>query len=818
MARALSICAQRLVDLHGLSAKDAEDVLAAVRARANKNRPLMDEQALADKLIEMAQADIDMARRNKLNNERARIIGVLKQKEVKARVEVMTEAGMTPKQAVRGIFFGSSEWAGGAMNSVQTTRDGLSARLLGGLTQWARENGALVKAAQRDPAVNMELTKSLFDANYTGPIGKAAEQIAKAFEGFRVSMNRAGLDIGKLEGGYLPQRHDKAKILTGGFESFRDSLMKNLDLEKSFGDVDDYEPILRRVYDNIIGNKDEFEAIPRRRGKTGSSLEKERVLFFRDAESWVDYSTNFGNGNAWESAMSYLDTNIRKLAVMEHLGPRPEDTLGALVSSLKTTDKAMLEFKSGNSPQAISSRQGPIGTYLKTALGEDLRPDNISAAKVFSTARGFQSLSRLGGATISALADLPLAISRLKTHHGQNIFQATFNTVGDFFRTIPKTEKAELGYMIDAICEGLHADMVSRFDTEAPVGNMIRRLQNSFFKVNMLTQWTDNMKKGFYHGMAANVGYHRGSSLDALPLRFRETLKLYGLDGRWDLIRNHMIRQVGDKHFVIPEMAREVPGLDAAGRTKLETDVAGYLFNEVQHAVITPDDSVRAYLHQGTNPGTVSGELLRSITQFKSFPLLFMTKVAAPIWKSRKVSGIGTTGMLADAAFVFMSTTLFGGVAMEVKRLTKGKKPLSTGKNPDWPAITTAAILQGGGLGIFGDFFLADTSRFGGTALETAAGPLAGTVAEGINIVNKTRASVTGDDKSTAADYFKFAKDNTPFANLWYAQLALNTAILWDVEERLKPGTMARRERQAKKRGEEYWLSPTRDRLRPLTD
>lgn len=818
MATTLSICARRLVDLHGLSRKDAEDILTQVRERANKNRPLMDEQALADKLTELAQNDLGQAQRAKTNNERARILGVLKQQETKARMTVLQKSGLSPQRAVRALFFGSSEWAEGALNSVQTTRYGLNARLKKDIIKWAAENRRLQKAVQRDPAANLELTKALFEENYAGgPINKAAKAIADAFEGFRVAMNRAGLDIGRIDGGYLPQRHDKGKILAGGFEAFRDSLLNNLDLEKSFGLADDYDPILRRVYDNILGNRAEFDGAPIRRGKTGSSLEKERVLFFKDAESWVDYSAEYGNGNAWESAMSYLDTGIRKLAVMEHFGPRPEDTLGAVISGLESSSEKILNFKSVNSPQAISSRQGGVGSYLKIALGENLRADNITVARAFSLARGIQSLSSLGGSTISALADLPLAILRLKTHHGQNLFEATFNGISDFFQIIPKAEKAELGYMIDAICEGLHADMVSRFDTEAPVGNFIRRAQNSFFKLNMLTQWTDNMKKGFYRGMAANVGFHRGAAFDSLPLRFQETLKMYGLVDRWDSIRNHMVRKIGDKHFVVPEMARDIPDLSMTAREKLEADVAGFLFNEVNHAVLTPDDSVRSYLHWGTNPGTAAGELSRSIMQFKSFPTLFMTKVIAPIWKSRKVGEIGTTGMLADTAFVLMSTTLMGYVAMETKRLVKGKKPLGAANKPDWAAIIGGSLLQGGGLGIFGDFFLADTSRFGNTPLETAAGPLAGTVAEAFQLVNKARASITGDEKTTWADSFRFGKSNLPYGNVWFSQLAFNAAILWDVEERLKPGTMARRERQAKKRGEEYWLSPTQDRLRPFT-
>ncbi len=586
--------------------------------------------------------------------------------------------------------------------------------------------------------------------------------------------------------------------------------------------------------------------------RAGSGMEQHRELHFLGAEGWVKYAAEFGRGSTWEAVVNYLESGVRQLAAIQRLGPRPEATIGQLIEKLDPQTEEIIRFKNENSPNNLKHRNGAVAAYYSTVIGEDLGADNYSAAKVAGTLRSIQSLAKLGGATLSAFADLPVAVMRLKTNHGMSIPQAWHETLANFLKKVPAERRDEMGYVFDAICEGIQGNMALRFDVESSPFDKTNRLLRWFFKVNGLTPWTDAMKTEAYMGMASNVGFHSKRLFADLPKEFSETLKLYNLHDRWDVIRAHMVKKIGGKEYLCPELARDIPddvldGLIASDldyisakeldsesfallkqqkrreyRQKLEADTAGFLSSEVNKAVLTPDERNRYALRRGTRGGTFQGEALRFMTQFKSYPVLFIQQVLQPIWHSRKV--FGTKNMLGNAGLLIAQTTLFGGVAMEAKRMAKGEKPYVLTENPDWAAAFNAAFLQGGGAGLYGDFLLGQHNRFGQSLAESLAGPTIGSISDAAKLLAKTRIKVAAavglsDEKGlTAADVLRYGQNNTPFLNVWYARLALDWAFMWDLQELVSPGTQARRVRRMKQESRETWLSPTKNRLKALTD
>lgn len=152
-------------------------------------------------------------------------------------------------------------------------------------------------------------------------------------------------------------------------------------------------------------------------------------------------------------------------------------------------------------------------------------------------------------------------------------------------------------------------------------------------------------------------------------------------------------------------------------------------------------------------------------------------------------------------AQLVVSTTAFGYLAMAAKDLTKGKKP----RDPEDWKTWAAAMQQGGGLGIYGDFLFGEASRFGNSPLETLTGPTLGKTADIWDLIQSAKA---GKDPSAKA--FRFAINNTPFINLFYTRLALDYAVFWQVQEALNPGYLRRMERRARtENSQEYWLRPS---------
>src|SRR3546814_2942035 len=99
-------------------------------------------------------------------------------------------------------------------------------------------------------------------------------------------------------------------------------------------------------------------------------------------------------------------------------------------------------------------------------------------------------------------------------------------------------------------------------------------------------------------------------------------------------------------------------------------------------------------------------------------------------------------------------------------------------RSPTDPATWAAAFVQGGGAGIYGDFLLGESNRFGGGLLQTLAGPTLGAVDDLHDLYSRVKA---GDDSAAAG--LRFVISNTPFANLFYTRQALDYLILWRSEE-----------------------------------
>jgi hypothetical protein len=159
------------------------------------------------------------------------------------------------------------------------------------------------------------------------------------------------------------------------------------------------------------------------------------------------------------------------------------------------------------------------------------------------------------------------------------------------------------------------------------------------------------------------------------------------------------------------------------------------------------------------------------------------------------------------AALIGMSTVLGYG-AMTMKDALKNKTP----KDPTDIKTIIAAMLQGGGLGIYGDFLFSKSDRFGSDPVSDFLGPTASTISSVAKAVqNWTSPDKTLDKKMQAgvSDLFWTGLNNTPYLNLFYTRAALDFAILNWLQERMTPGTFRRRaSNMAKDYNQRYILPP----------
>ena len=121
-----------------------------------------------------------------------------------------------------------------------------------------------------------------------------------------------------------------------------------------------------------------------------------------------------------------------------------------------------------------------------------------------------------------------------------------------------------------------------------------------------------------------------------------------------------------------------------------------------------------------------------------------------------------------------------------------------------------AALFQGGGLGIFGDFFNAETSRAGGGIAETIAGPVIGLGSDILKpVASNLTAAVKGEKTYWGRDLGTFISRNTPFASsAWYARTAYSRLVSENIAAFLDPENELVMRRRVKRQIKEYGTRP----------
>ena len=169
-----------------------------------------------------------------------------------------------------------------------------------------------------------------------------------------------------------------------------------------------------------------------------------------------------------------------------------------------------------------------------------------------------------------------------------------------------------------------------------------------------------------------------------------------------------------------------------------------------------------------------------------------------------------SNGRVGHLAAVAMGSTVMGALALQVKQIATGKDP----RDMDDPKFWLSAGLQGGGLGLFGDFMFADYNRFGQSIGGTLAGPIVGT-AQSLLKAGDLYGLAEGDwdPNSFAADVFKVGSREIPGVNLWYSRLMVERAFLDQVESALDPSYDKRMRRlenkMQKQNGQGWWWRPS---------
>lgn len=739
---------------------------------------------------------------------------------------VKTQFADNPALGLEAVMVGVNRAEPGARFSAARQKRALADAYMAGFMSDLERGG--LREVLASGALDRDITRALWAIdNPDAPPFKGSKEAAdiaaimrKWQEAGRVDANIAGAWIKKMPGYVVRQSHDVYKIRAAGFDAWRDAVLPKLDMPRIMADMPDADvnAFLKATYDGLASGV-HLKATTSTGFKGPRSLAKglsqERVLHFKGADEWFDYNEQFGTGNLREAFLFGLTRTGESTGLMRALGPNP----GATVAAVR--DELMRLAPDDKARTRLRAAETKLANQMAELDGSVRIPGNAMAARVSSNLRAVTSMARLGGAVISSISDIPTYGSEMR-YQGRTMLSGMADAIGGLVQGRPKGERAEVLAQLGVFFDSAVGDLAARFSANDDLGGKMSRAQRMFFRLNGLTWWTETLRSSAALSMSHGLALNAGRAFGALDGDLRRVLGLFGIDeGKWDIIRTAGAKEADGLSYLTPEGIRSLPDerftayLEGKGikptdakirdlKTEIEDQFRSYFVDRAEIAVLEPDARTRAFMLNGTRPGTFQGEMLRFIGQFKSFAAGFTQNVIG-----REVYGRGSktllealkngNGEMQGLAQLVLWTTLFGYGAMVAKDLAKGRTP----RDPTDPKTWGAAMVQGGGLGIFGDFLFGEANRFSGGALETAAGPVIGNASDLIGLWNKAR---SGDDPSSEA--FRFVLGNTPFVNLFYTRAALDYLLLYRIQEWLNPGSLRRMEKRVEKENGQTFLLP----------
>lgn len=744
-----------------------------------------------------------------------------------------------PDIGLSAILVGRNEARTGSRSSASAEQFQLRSKYLSGLNHDLEQAGVLkyLASGSNDAEVAdamWRLGKGQSTDGLMKESVKIAEIITKWQEAARLDANKAGAWIRKMPGYIARQSHDMMKLRNAGYAAWRDSIMPKLD-PVTFEGVADKDAFLRNVYDGLASGVHLASEKPDwMKGFKGSQnvarrASQERVLHFMDGRSWFEYNREFGVGSVRESIYGGLEASARNTGLMRILGTNPENMVNYLADTisadLKGNEKALAAFN--------DARRSSIKNQMAEITGQTNIPGSSALARFGSTTRAVDSMLKLGGAMISSFNDLASNALELR-YQGKNFMSALTESIQGRLKRYSSEEQKEILSSLGVYADSMRDEILQRFSGDVTLPGKVARLQRQFFRLNGLNWWTDASRNTtatmISHWLAGNSKSPHGT----LNADLKRALDLHGIgEAEWNIYRTMDMKGSEGRTFMTPDGIESVPDEVIAkyvsdrnisvnersianARSELGDKLRGYILDRVMVAMTEPTARTRAFMKQGTQPGTVQGELIRFIGQYKSFTASFMQQALgrevfgrgytpAPLGESRWGSVTNALfksgkGEMVGLAQVALWMTFFGYLSMQTKLMLKGQTP-----RPADAKTFLAAAAQGGGLGIFGDFLFGEANRFGNGPITSLAGPVAGSADQLVTLFQKAR---SGDAK--AGDFFRFTVDHTPFINLFWSRPILNYLFLNQLQESLSPGSLHRYEQNIRKnQGNDFLIPPS---------
>jgi hypothetical protein len=422
--------------------------------------------------------------------------------------------------------------------------------------------------------------------------------------------------------------------------------------------------------------------------------------------------------------------------------------------------------------------------------------ENESVAGFFQGMRAFLTSTNMGSAIVTAIPADSVNWMMAARYRGLDMGRLVGGVTDTFLRDTADKEAFALRLGITAHAASRAALMTKTYGDMVFGGGplkVMKGMADTVIRAQGLHAWDQAISRSFSMEVLASIGERGGVAWDALDEPFRRFMSDYGFTA------DEWTRQsVGERMGAGGAQFLSMSGLDPALHAKLASMIA----DEKQFAYLAGGSNrIRAIATGGAKAGTLGGELKRSFFLFKQFPFTMLATHGL-----RAAQQAGRNGAWGYAASLGMFMTMAGALAIQARQVLQGKDTRAMENGDFW----AQSALQGGAVGIFGDFLKDGFSRSQMSLLETAIGPTSEILESAQRLMSSAyRQQVEGSSTNYGAELAQDVQKFTPGSTLWYTRLLANRFLFDQIRMQLDPDYGAafqrERDRMVKNYGADYY-------------
>jgi len=478
-------------------------------------------------------------------------------------------------------------------------------------------------------------------------------------------------------------------------ETFHETTAIDLDGKINMAEVDS---MLDEIFDNITTGKPEL--------MTGIGRGKNTMFFYwRDMEAWMNYNKQYGRGNLMNAMRADIQSSANKIGLAEILGSSPTKAYNdlATIENEAHPQSAAKKYQAKLSFQWIS--------------GQDRAPVNPTMASYFSAIRALTSSAKLiGRVTFLSIPDIANGI--MYAHRwGYNYFGAYGTYLSGMFNALKNEERVYIASRFKEMTD-THLGYMMRFMEAHDPGDFISNMNAMLYKTTFMESLDRGNKISALQLQSRIIGDNSHLEFNALPDKMKSMLDKFNItEHEWNGFRHHTEKLGNRKLFTMDsidklsnEDIRKIYGKENLDQPMYQ--LKNELYRKVysmfdvasENAVLTPGAFMRASTNLGWRSGTIHGELLRSVMQFKMYSLEFADRV---LYQGLKAND-GVQNKLIFGALLFGATLPMSWLSMYLDNLGKGKSMPSWDKMNFGEKVDYSKSLLLPGIGMLGNFFSPD--------------------------------------------------------------------------------------------------------------